>query len=159
VTLRGAGNAQRSVKRTTLLPANLPPNVVAVETLDVQPGAYEVTVEGEEGSVALSEFVWILSRDDYRLLVQSEASEKFSFEPIISTSKELARMLDNEVSVVWPGHKSPFEISWSADNGPISYPPLQWTSEAIVRAVRYVGAFGISKISGFISIAGAKLGR
>jgi hypothetical protein len=141
----------------TPIEVNLPPGVVAVETLDIPAGAYEVVVETVETRTILSELIWLLDREDYQALARAEASEPFGFEPIVSTVGELTQLLDNNAAVVWPGFKNPFEISWSSNNGPISYPPLQWTSEAILRAAKYVSAFGISDLSGFVSIAANRL--
>jgi hypothetical protein len=79
------------------------------------------------------------------------------FEPIASTARELEQLLDNNAAVIWPGFKSPFKISWSPIDSPVFYPPLQWTSEAILRALKYVSAFGISNLSGFLSIAESQM--
>jgi hypothetical protein len=157
VFLRSVGLEPIEQRRATPLPANLPPSVAVVETLDIAPGAYEVALECAGARTVLPELIWLLSRQDYQALARAEASEPFGLEPIITTGKELAQLLDQNAAVVWPGFRNPFQISWSPKTGPLSYPPIQWTSEAILRALRHVGAFGISSLSGFISIGAARL--
>ena len=152
IFLRGVGEGN-DLHLATPLDVNLPPGVTVVETLDVAPGAYEVVAQGPWGTSVLPEYLWLLSRADYQALARSEAGEPFGIEPIVSTREELSRLLDHTVDAVWPGLNNPFEISWSAENGPISYSYLQWTTVAILNELKYVRAFGIANLSGFISIS------
>jgi hypothetical protein len=144
-------------QKATPLDVGLPPGVTAIETLDIAPGAYELLVEHSGATTAIPETVWILSRADYRALLRSEASESFEFEPIVSNAAELTWMLNQNAARVWSGFQSPFQVSWSSDGIPISYAPLQWISETMMRALKYVSAFGIQNLTGFVSIAGPLL--
>jgi hypothetical protein len=149
VTFRPVGGGKEI--RGTPLPENLPTGVIAVETLNLMPGVYEVTVHRGGAQVILPEYVWILSREDYSRLAESESSEPFAFEPIVSNQHELEYLLSAEVSRHWRGGRNPFSVSWSNDS-PISYPPIHWTISTLLEAVRYVAVFGVSDMKGFVSV-------
>jgi hypothetical protein len=143
--------------QATPLQVNVPPGVLVLETLDIPPGAYEVVIERGEETMAIPELTWLLSREDYRALVREEAKEPFGYGPIVSTQTELERLLDSSAASVWPGLQNPFKVSWPYNNVPILYPPLQWTTETILRTLRSVSAFGISELTGFLSVANGRM--
>jgi hypothetical protein len=135
----------------TPIEMRLAPGVVASETLDIDPGVYEVKIIRESLQLILPELIWILNRDDYVALARKEASEEFQMEPLVSTPAEFRAFFLSTVFGRWPICPARFEISYMT-NAPVAYAPIAWTVSAVVDAFKYLGIFGLRNANGFISV-------
>jgi hypothetical protein len=135
----------------TPIETQVAPGVVASETLDIDPGVYEVKIIRQPLQLILPELMWILNRDDYVALARKEASEEFQMEPLVSTPAEFRAFFLSTVFGRWPMCPARFEISYMTI-APVSYAPIAWTVSALIDAFKYLGVFGLRSTNGFISV-------
>ena len=98
----------------TPLEGDLPPSIVATETLDLGPGVYDVRIARGATLITVAEPIWILDRADYIALARDSVAEEFQIGPIVSAPSEFKSMFKGTISDRWPRCPAKFEVSYVA---------------------------------------------
>jgi hypothetical protein len=154
VTLRSVES--RAEFRPDSIELNLPPNVIAMETTDLQTGAYEIGIKLSGQEVWVSENLWILERDLYHSVLVDESREKFARYPSISSSAELQQVFRDVAFCVFPRLSLPVESTFLSEI-PIPAAAIEWITRTILETFHYISAFGLMRPSGFVVVNGTRV--